>query len=109
LERDTARPGNRADRSQRRPPGRWLLEELARAPMAAGPVDPLAWALASHDHAERYACQYPEFVLNTPPPAPSKLSDDYWRRATPVVDERLKLAGLRLATLLNEVLSLPIL
>jgi hypothetical protein len=87
---------------------RLLLEELARTPMAAGPVDPVAWALESHARAERYVYQYPEFVLNTPPPAPIRLSEDYWRRAAPVVDECLKLAGLRLAALLNEVLSLPI-
>jgi len=82
-----------------------LLEELARHPRSPGPVDPLAWALESHERAEAWVYQYPEFVKDVPPPAPITLSEAYWERAAPVVDERLTLAGLRLAALLDETLG----
>jgi hypothetical protein len=78
-----------------------LLEEFAAKPMSAGPVDPLAWALESHQRAEAYVYQFPEFVKDVPPASPIVLSDAYWQRAAPIVDERLKLAGLRLAALIN--------
>ncbi len=82
-----------------------LLERLAATPLSAGPVNPLAWALESHARAEAYVYQYPEFIKGVPPPAPITLDEAYWDRAAPIVDERLTLAGLRLAALINETLS----
>ena len=82
-----------------------LLDELARAPMAPGPVDPRAWALESHARAEAVVYQYPEFVKGTPPTAPIRLTEAYWQRAAAVVDEQLKLGGVRLAAMLNTTLA----
>ncbi|HSF99763.1 MAG TPA: S1/P1 nuclease [Vicinamibacterales bacterium] len=82
-----------------------LLAELAQSPLDPGPLDPLAWVLESHARAETYVYDYPEFVKDTPPPAPIRLAESYWQRAAPVVDERLTLGGLRLAALLNDTLA----
>jgi len=82
-----------------------LLAELARRPMTAGAVDPRAWALESHERAEAVVYDYPEFVKDVPPESPIRLSDAYFERAAPIVDERLTLAGLRLAALLNATLA----
>jgi hypothetical protein len=78
-----------------------LLAELERNPRQAGPIEPLAWALESHARAEAYVYDYPEFVKDVPPATPIKLGDAYFERAAPIVDERLMLAGLRLAALIN--------
>jgi len=82
-----------------------LLAELAGRPLDTGAVDPRAWALESHARAETFVYDYPEFVKDVPPGSPIRLSDAYFERAAPVVDERLTLAGLRLAALINETYS----
>jgi len=57
---------------------------------------PVDWALDAHKLAVDVVYVLPEDF---------KLGDDYYRRALPVVDRQLALAGVRLAALLNEILA----
>jgi len=70
-------------------------------------VDPVAWALESHEWARTVA--YSGVVVpGEPPPSPSNppyLGGDYERRAWPVVQQRIMLGGLRLAAVLNQALA----
>ena len=67
----------------------WLKDN----PDAAGDGSPESWAVATHAAAEE--------VWNAVP-ADMTLNDDYFRHVQPVLDRQLGLAGLRLATFLNE-------
>jgi hypothetical protein len=78
-----------------------LLARHRREPVAAGPLDPVAWTNESHALAVEYGYRYPGFTVGSPPKAPVVLDDRYWERAAPVVDARLLQAGVRLAALLN--------
>lgn len=68
-------------------------------------LDPIVWAMESHDLAARYV--YPGVnEPGAPPPAePVALGADYEARAWPVVVQRIKQGGLRLAALLNQTLN----
>jgi hypothetical protein len=70
-----------------------IAGEGAAALARGTPVD---WALEAHKLAVETAYAVPEDL---------KLGDDYYRRALPVVDRQLALAGLRLARVLNETLG----
>ncbi len=80
-----------------------LLAQLDEHPMAPGPVDPLAWALESHEIAEQVVYRFPEFTPGRPPSRPITLEAAYWERAAPIVDQQLKRGGIRLASLLNAI------
>jgi len=68
-------------------------------------VDPVAWAMESHDVAAMVV--YPGVVAPgaQPPADPVALGADYDARAWPVVQSRLQLGGLRLAAVLNQTLG----
>lgn len=68
-------------------------------------LDPTDWAMESHDLALRVV--YPGVnAVDAPPPAePVVLGADYETRAWPVVVQRIKQGGLRLAALLNRDLG----
>jgi hypothetical protein len=71
----------------------WIAgKDLARL-QRGSPVD---WALEAHKLAVDVVYVLPEDL---------KLGEEYYRRALPVVDRQLALAGVRLAALLNEVLA----
>lgn len=57
-------------------------------------TDPAVWADESYDRAKRFV-----YVL----PDDGKLGQEYFDRCIPVVDERLSMAGVRLATRLNGI------
>jgi hypothetical protein len=67
-------------------------------------VDVIKWVEDGHKIAEADVYRYPEFVLNTPPPAPISLPDTYFKRAQDVIDRQIQLGGVHLAALLNETL-----
>jgi hypothetical protein len=70
----------------------WIAgKDLARL-QRGSPVD---WALEAHKLAVEVVYVLPEDL---------KLGEDYYRRALPVVDRQLALAGVRLAALLNQIL-----
>jgi hypothetical protein len=68
-------------------------------------LDPVVWAMESHDLAAKYV--YPGIVLpGAQPPAEAvQLGEDYDRRAWPVVEKRIQQGGLRLAAVLNRDLT----
>jgi len=61
-------------------------------------IDPVDWALESHDIAVKFAF---------PAGDPKSLSPDYVKHARKIAFERMALAGERLATLLNTIFSTP--
>jgi hypothetical protein len=78
--------------------------ELAPPPAAASDLDPVHWAMESHDLAAQVV--YPGVVATGALPSAQPVLVDavYDQRAWPVVRQRLGLAGLRLAGLLNRLL-----
>ena len=71
----------------------WLRGKDIHALEDGNPVD---WALHAHAAAVNAAYILPEDL---------RLGKDYYQRATPVVDEQLALAGIRLARVLDEALG----
>jgi hypothetical protein len=78
---------------------------LGREQLKAQSLDPVSWAMESHDIAAKIV--YPGVVAAGAEPSkePVALGEDYDRRAWPVVQQRLQLGGLRLAALLNQALT----
>jgi hypothetical protein len=68
-------------------------------------LDPVVWAMESHDLAAKYV--YPGVVEPgaQPPAQPVQLGEDYDRRAWPVIEKRIQQGGLRLAAILNRDLA----
>lgn len=58
------------------------------------PLDPAAWATESYEHAMGFAYKIP---------ANGKLDDAYIDQSQNIIDERLKMGGVRLAALLNRI------
>ena len=83
--------------------------DIDKAPLkglgAAANSDPAVWAMESHEAAK--AVVYPGIVARGAQSAaqPIKLGTAYQKRAWPVTELRLELAGLRLANLLNKALT----
>jgi hypothetical protein len=84
-----------------------LNERMSPAEVApyAQDLDPVVWAMESHDLAAKYV--YPGVVAPgaQPPATPVALGEDYDRRAWPVVEKRIQQGGLRLAAVLNQALD----
>ena len=78
---------------------------VAEAKASASDLDPIVWAMESHDLAAKYV--YPGVVAPgaLPPPQPVVLGEEYDARAWPVVERRLQQGGLRLAAVLNQALD----
>lgn len=64
-------------------------------------LDPASWAMESHDAARAFV--YPGVTVRGSKPV--VLGEAYQKRAWPMVEGRLELAGLRLAALLNKALD----
>jgi hypothetical protein len=94
-------------RSRQRPPGdiEALVAQARRLAARAGQGAPDSWALESNELARHVAYDFPGFACGRVPPAIVVLDRAYQQRAVVVVQERLLLAGARLATLLNETLE----
>jgi hypothetical protein len=82
-----------------------LNSQIGSTEMAAQSLDPIDWAMESHDLAAKVV--YPGVVPPgaQPPATAVALGADYERRAWPVVEQRIKQGGLRLAALLNQALK----
>jgi hypothetical protein len=82
-----------------------LDDSRAGQPGAALDLDPVDWAMESHDLAASVV--YPGVVAPgaVPPSAPVLIDEAYDRRAWPVITRRLTDGGLRLAALLNRDLA----
>jgi hypothetical protein len=77
----------------------------AEVAAAATDLDPVRWAMESHDLAA--STVYPGVVAPgaQPPATPVALGEEYDRRAWPVVERRLQQGGLRLAAVLNATIK----
>jgi len=83
-----------------------LDARITPAETAAAKIqDPVVWAMESHELARKVV--YPGLVApGAPVPAERiVLGEDYQKKAWPVIEDRLKLGGLRLAILLNQALQ----
>jgi hypothetical protein len=81
-------------------------QQISKADAASAQnLNPIDWAMESHDLAAKYV--YPGVnTVDAPPPAePVLLGAEYEARAWPVVVQRIKQGGLRLAALLNRDLG----
>jgi len=81
-----------------------LAREARSLAAAAGQGSPDSWAGESNKLAREVAYSYPGFECNRLPPGIVVLEAAYQARATPVVRERVLLAGARLARVLNRAL-----
>jgi hypothetical protein len=66
---------------------------------------PEDWANESHAQAKDHAYDDVPPISMIPPRHPFNLDQDYYKQASPVVDEQLSRGGIRLANLLNEILK----
>ena len=82
-----------------------LAAEAASLHREVGQGTPDSWALESNNLARNVAYHYPGFACNRVPPGIVVLDSTYLDDAELVVRERLLLAGVRLATLLNSTLA----
>jgi hypothetical protein len=91
---------------QRAPPdSEALAAEAANLGREVGQGTPESWAWESNNLARNVAYRYPGFACNRVPPGIVVLDAAYLDDAELVVRERLLLAGARLATLLNSILT----
>jgi hypothetical protein len=80
-----------------------IAQRLLKAPPQALPevVDPLSWAMESHDIVRKVIYD----TVKITDPQPHVLPADYSAKMWPVVARRLRLAGVRLASILNNAAS----
>ena len=99
--------------TQERNPKRLAERLMANAPAVeaararSNAIDPAAWAEESRDVARDFIFSGPYGIDRREGRRRGEaqpLSDDYYEKAMPIVEERLRLAGLRLATTLNKTL-----
>ncbi|HXT68289.1 MAG TPA: S1/P1 nuclease [Vicinamibacterales bacterium] len=81
-----------------------LLIDLASRPTSAD-LDTVKWAEGNHDIALKVVYRYPGFAPTGPPTNPVVLDEAYRKAAIEVIDRQLQLGGVRLAALLNSLLS----
>jgi hypothetical protein len=77
-----------------------LLADLRKAPLDTT-IDIVRWAEDSHAIAERITYGYPGFKAGAPPVDPITLDEPYRAKAADAIDQQLRLAGQRLASILN--------
>lgn len=83
-----------------------LLSNLDEHPLSPSELQDnvVSWSEASHKIAEDVVYKYPQFVKDETPKEPITLDQAYLKRAEPIIDRQLQLAGARLAVLLNATL-----
>ena len=80
-----------------------LIADLRKTPPDAA-IDIVRWAEDSHSIAERIVYGYPGFAKGGPPADLITLDDPYREKAATTIDQQLRLAGFRLAQILNATL-----
>ena len=81
------------------------LLEILRAKPPTLDLDVVKWVEESHDIGVRIVYRYPSFVPTGPGADPITLDEAYRTTALETIDQRIALAGARLAELLNSLLK----